>query len=167
MGGESSVTCKKSPNVYKSCPKMISLENEKFWHLYKNCLIMLPQAFKSCPMCNKSPNLVTLGVCERENEMKRKRGTMWERERCRKWYIFCAKNGNFVKCDNGAVRVIFILVALPFKSPPTCPILSRPTIWRVYQHFKIHRLWIQCDQMARLFFKIWPFKTMDICPILL
>ena len=34
------VTSKKSPNVYKSCPKMISLENEWFWHLYKNCLTM-------------------------------------------------------------------------------------------------------------------------------
>ena len=30
----------KSPNVCKSCPKMISLENHRFWHLYKNCLGM-------------------------------------------------------------------------------------------------------------------------------
>ena len=33
-----SVTRKKSPNVYKSYPKMISLKNDRFWHLYKNCL---------------------------------------------------------------------------------------------------------------------------------
>ena len=31
---------KKSPNVYKSCPTMISLENDWFWHLYKKCLRM-------------------------------------------------------------------------------------------------------------------------------
>ena len=36
----SSVTSKKSPNVYKSCPKMIPLENERFRHVYKNCLKM-------------------------------------------------------------------------------------------------------------------------------
>ena len=44
--------------------------NENFWHLYKNCLKMLtiwakyllPQAFKSCPKCNKVSNLVTLVV---------------------------------------------------------------------------------------------------------
>ena len=35
----SSVISKKSPNVYKSCPKMISLKNEIFCQLYKNCLI--------------------------------------------------------------------------------------------------------------------------------
>ena len=59
---------KKSPIVYKSCPKIISLENARFWHLYKNCLRMwaiwanelLPKALKSCPTSNKSPNLVTL-----------------------------------------------------------------------------------------------------------
>ena len=31
---------KKLPNVYKSCLKLISLENDRFWHLYKNCLRM-------------------------------------------------------------------------------------------------------------------------------
>ena len=46
-----SVTRTKSPNVYKSCPKMISLE--KWYEL-------LPKASKSCPKSNKSPNLVTL-----------------------------------------------------------------------------------------------------------
>ena len=30
----------KSPNVYKSCPKVISLEKEWLWHLHKNCLTM-------------------------------------------------------------------------------------------------------------------------------
>ena len=38
--GLNSVTRRKSHNVYKSCPKMISLENERFWHLYKICLGM-------------------------------------------------------------------------------------------------------------------------------
>ena len=65
--GMTSVTRKKSPNVYKSCLKMISLEK---WHLYKNCLrmqeiwtnLLLPKALKSCPKFNKSPNLVTLYV---------------------------------------------------------------------------------------------------------
>ena len=67
-----SVTRKKTPKVYKSCPKMISLESERFWHLYKNCLWMweiwanylLPKAIKSCPKSNKSPNLVTLFAAE-------------------------------------------------------------------------------------------------------
>ena len=36
----SSVTRKISPNFYKSCPKMISLKNDKFLHHYKNCLTM-------------------------------------------------------------------------------------------------------------------------------
>ena len=64
----SSVIRKKLPNVYKSCPKMISLEKDRFWHLYKNCVKMweiwenklLPKALKTCPESNKSPNLVTL-----------------------------------------------------------------------------------------------------------
>ena len=42
---------KKSPNVYKSCPKMISLEKWKK---------LLPQTLKSCPKWNKLPNLVPL-----------------------------------------------------------------------------------------------------------
>ena len=41
LGLLSSVTREKSPNVYKSCPKKISLEKLKKWHLYKNYLIML------------------------------------------------------------------------------------------------------------------------------
>ena len=46
----------------KGCPKMISLEK---WKIYKNGLKfwskqLYPQALKSCPKCNKSPNLVTL-----------------------------------------------------------------------------------------------------------
>ena len=46
---------------------MISLEKSKKLNLYKNCLKikaiwgkMLPEALKSCPKCNKSPNVVTL-----------------------------------------------------------------------------------------------------------
>ena len=34
------VTSKKLPNVYKSCPKMALLKNDRFRHLYKNCLRM-------------------------------------------------------------------------------------------------------------------------------
>ena len=33
-----SVTSKKVPNVYKSCPKMILLEKWRFWHIYKTCI---------------------------------------------------------------------------------------------------------------------------------
>ena len=49
---------KKSPNVYKSCLNMISLEK---------CMILapllkLPKALKSGPKCNKSHNLVTLVI---------------------------------------------------------------------------------------------------------
>ena len=45
---------KKSPNVYKSCPKMISLEKDRFWHLYKNCQRMrgigqIVKGFKKLP----------------------------------------------------------------------------------------------------------------------
>ena len=66
----SSVTTKKSPNVYKSCPKMISLENLKFLTPFNNCLRMweiwanwlLPKGLKNCPKSNKSPNLVTLSA---------------------------------------------------------------------------------------------------------
>ena len=51
LAAASSVTSKKLPNVYKSCPKMIPLEKLK---------ILTPKALKSCPKSNKSPNLVTL-----------------------------------------------------------------------------------------------------------
>ena len=61
---------KKSPNVYLSWPNIIWLENDRFWHLYKNCLRMseiwasqsLPKALKSYPESNKSTNLVTLSM---------------------------------------------------------------------------------------------------------
>ena len=56
---------KKSPNVNKSCPKMISLEKLKILtplqKLPKN-VCQLPKALKCCPKSNKSPNLVTLFV---------------------------------------------------------------------------------------------------------
>ena len=63
-----SVTSKKPPNVYKICPKKISLEKWKIFSpsqiLPKNAgnlgKIIGPQALKSCPKCNKSPNLVAL-----------------------------------------------------------------------------------------------------------
>ena len=63
-----SVTRKISPNIYKSCPIIISVEKLKIWHLSKNCLrmweiwanLLLPKALKTCPKSNKSPNLVTL-----------------------------------------------------------------------------------------------------------
>ena len=57
-------------NVYKSCPKMISLEKLKIftplqkklrmWEICANKLF--PQALKNCPKFNKLPNLVTLRV---------------------------------------------------------------------------------------------------------
>ena len=63
-----SVTSKKSPNVYKCCPKMISPAKWKtlitFQKLPKNVgdlgKIMVATGFESCPKCNKSANLVTL-----------------------------------------------------------------------------------------------------------
>ena len=62
------MTSKKSPNVYKSCPKMISLEKLKMLtplqKLPKNVedlgKLIVAKALKSCPNSNKSPNLVTL-----------------------------------------------------------------------------------------------------------
>ena len=35
-----SVTSQKLSNVFKSCPKVISLEKLRFWHFCKNCLRM-------------------------------------------------------------------------------------------------------------------------------
>ena len=54
---------------------MISLENEWFWHLYKNCLTMLaiwvkyllPPALNGCPKCKKLPILVTLPQTSRRS----------------------------------------------------------------------------------------------------
>ena len=59
---------KKLPNVYKSCPKMISLEKLKILRplifFSKNVGYLskklLPKALKSCPKSNKFYNLVTL-----------------------------------------------------------------------------------------------------------
>ena len=63
-----SVTSKKSPNVYKSCPKMISLEKLKILTpLQKLCKnvgdlgkLIAAKGFKNLPKSNKSPNLVLL-----------------------------------------------------------------------------------------------------------
>ena len=68
----SSLTSKKSPNVDKSCPKVIPLEKFKILTPLKNyqniwaiwAKYLLPLALKSCPKCNKSPNLVTLMVSD-------------------------------------------------------------------------------------------------------
>ena len=64
----SSVTSKKLPNVYKSCPKMISLEKLKILtplqKLPKNVgdlgKLIVAKGFEKVPKSNKSPNLVTL-----------------------------------------------------------------------------------------------------------
>ena len=63
-----SVTSKKSPNGYKSCPKMTSLEKLKILtslqKLPENVgdldKLIVAKGFESCPKSNKSPNLVTL-----------------------------------------------------------------------------------------------------------
>ena len=64
-GGSGQCDQKKSPNLYTSWPKMISLEKLKILTLLQK----LPKnvgdlgkliALKSCPKSNKSPNLVTL-----------------------------------------------------------------------------------------------------------
>ena len=65
---KSSVTSIKSPNVYKSYPKMISPDEWKILtHLQKLPKnvgyldqLIVEIALKSCPKCNKSLNLVTL-----------------------------------------------------------------------------------------------------------
>ena len=70
-----SVTRKKSPNVYKTCPKMISLEKWKIstslQNLPKNvddlCKLILPKALKRCPKSNKSLDLVTLITVQLSN----------------------------------------------------------------------------------------------------
>ena len=62
-----SVTSKKLPNVYKSCPKMKSLEKLKILTslqtLPKNVgdlgKLIVAKALKNCPKSNKLPNLVT------------------------------------------------------------------------------------------------------------
>ena len=59
---------KKLPNVYKSCPKIISLEKSliltHFQTLPKNVgdlgKLIVTKGFKSCPKSKKLPNLVTL-----------------------------------------------------------------------------------------------------------
>ena len=61
---------KKSPNVYKSWPKMISVEKLKiltsFQKLPKKVgdlgKLIVAKGFKNCPKTNKSPNLVTLNI---------------------------------------------------------------------------------------------------------
>ena len=64
-----SVTRRKSPNVYKSCPKIISLEKLKILTPLQNLpnnvrdlgkYIIAKEFEKSCPKSNKSPYLVTL-----------------------------------------------------------------------------------------------------------
>ena len=67
------MTRKKSPQVYKSFPKIISLEKLKILTplqtLPKNVgdlgKLLLPKALKSCPKYNKLPNLVTLVVASK------------------------------------------------------------------------------------------------------
>ena len=52
-----SVTKKKLPIVYKSCPKMISPKNDRFWHFYKKLLmnvgdlgkLIVAKGFKDLP----------------------------------------------------------------------------------------------------------------------
>ena len=67
FGMMSSVTSKKSPNVYKSCPKMISIEKLNILTPIQILLtnvgdldkLIVAKGFKSCPKSNKLPNLVT------------------------------------------------------------------------------------------------------------
>ena len=53
------MTSKKSPNVYKSCPKMTPLQKlpKNVGDLGKS---IVAEGFKRCPKSNKSPDLVTL-----------------------------------------------------------------------------------------------------------
>ena len=61
VAAPTSVTRKKSPNVYKSCPKMISLEKLKILtplKIAQECTRF--GQINCCPKSNTSPNLVTL-----------------------------------------------------------------------------------------------------------
>ena len=66
--GDKQCDQKKWPNVYKSCPKMISLEKLKILtplqKLLKNVgdlgKLIVAKGFEKCPKFNKLPNLVTL-----------------------------------------------------------------------------------------------------------
>ena len=70
-----SVTSKKLPNVYKSCPKMISLEKWKILtslqKLPRNVgdlgQLITAKGFKKLPKSNKFPNLVTLFRMDHHN----------------------------------------------------------------------------------------------------
>ena len=61
---------KKSPNVYKSCPKIISLEKlnilTPFQKMPKNVgdlgKLIVAKGFEKLPKVQKSPNLVTLAM---------------------------------------------------------------------------------------------------------
>ena len=56
-----SVTRKKSPKVYKSCSKMISLPLQKLPNNVEDLgKLVVAKVLKSCPKSNKSPNQVTL-----------------------------------------------------------------------------------------------------------
>ena len=73
-----SVTRKKLPNVYKSCPNMISLEKWMILAPLKNCLRMW-EALKSCPKCKKCPiwshcpqGPPRLSICHQRTVHKRK-----------------------------------------------------------------------------------------------
>ena len=90
-----SVTSKKSPNVYKSYPKMISLEFflklQIFLWMWKICVkSLLQKALKSCPKSNKSPNLVTLHAQQERKKVENKSsawtpgcGAGWSEMECR------------------------------------------------------------------------------------
>ena len=60
------MTSKKSLNIYKSCPKIITLEKltilTPLQKLPKNVgdlgKLIVAKALKSCPKCNKSPNMI-------------------------------------------------------------------------------------------------------------
>ena len=99
---------KKLPNVCKSCPKMISLKNEILQQLYKSCQkmwaiwakLLLHQALKSCPKCNKSPNLATLlhslrriSILKENEKLRKQKQTQtstfeWTNFNQKKYYFF-------------------------------------------------------------------------------
>ena len=71
---------KKSPNVYKSCLKMISLEKLKTFtplqKLPKNVValskLLVATGLKSCPKSNKSSNLITLEKGDEQTTSRRR-----------------------------------------------------------------------------------------------
>ena len=120
----------------KVAPKWFRQQNERFRQLYKNCLKMwdiwakwlLPQALKSWPKCNKSPNLVTPVV-------NTKKEVLWSWPQ---WEIISSLTSFYLKCFmTGDYVLVF------------CSFFTSKGIYEKLGRliFLEDRLSLQCDQM--------------------